>query len=73
MPSSLPPPSEEDLEFEDPPDSIKDDMMKAFWCISSKVRDKVMENRDKKIFFCYHNGFCTFQSDYNESVAMVRN
>ena len=71
-PSSLPEPTDQDLDFLDPPECVKDDLTKIFWCISSKVRDKFMENLDKHICFCFHNGFCTFQSDYDKATAEVR-
>ena len=34
---------------------------KVFWCLSKRVRDKVMQNRPRPVFFCFHKGFCTFQ------------
>ena len=34
---------------------------KVFWCLNKKVRDKVLENMPKPVFFCFHKGFCTYQ------------
>ena len=70
-PSSLPPPTKEDLNFEDPPAMINDDMQRVFWCISSKVREVILDNIGKHVFFCFHNGFCTYQSDYDKNMAKV--
>ena len=70
-PGSLPPPTEEDLDFEDPPAMIVDDMQKVFWCISKKVRDVILDNVGKHVFFCFRGGFCTYQSDYDKNMAKV--
>ena len=71
-PSSLPDPTDEDLDFEEPPDYVKDDLTRTFWCISAQVREKILENGGKHVCFCFHNGFCTFQSDKDKTAAEVR-
>ena len=60
-PEDLPPPTEEDLEFPDPPSYLKNKFTKVFWCLNKRVRDKIEENRPKPVFFCFHKGYCTFQ------------
>ena len=72
LPSSLPRPKEEDLDFDDPPNYVRDDLQRAFWCINRDVREILNEYKDQEVFFCYHNGFCTFQSDADPSIARSR-
>ena len=72
-PSSLPRPTEEDLDFDDPPNYVRDEMQRAFWCISRQVRDILREYRDQPIYFCYHGGYCNFQTDpdHNQAKAFI--
>ena len=60
-PEDLPPPTNEELDFIDPPGFINNTYTKTFWCISTKVRNHIMKNRPKPVFFCFHRGFCQFQ------------
>ena len=61
--SGIPRPSDEDLDFDDPPNFVKDEMQRAFWCISRDVRNILQDYRDQEIYFCYHGGYCNFQTD----------
>ena len=71
-PDNLPQPTDEDLDFDDPPDWITDPLTRSFWCISPKVRDKCLENRDRlPIFFCFHRGYCTYQAGADQETSKV--
>ena len=59
-PRSMPQATDEDLDFEDPPPYVKDDMQRVFWCLSSKVRRVLQTHQHKPLVFCFHGGFCTF-------------
>ena len=71
-PRDLPLPTEEDLDFEEPPPYLKNHIIRTFWCINKNVREKILENRPKVVFFCFHKGFCTFQVDHDPNTARER-
>ena len=71
-PRDLPTPREEDLNFDDPPSYIKNEHVKIFWCLNKNVRDRILENRPKVVFFCFHKSFCTFQVDNDPNTARMR-
>ena len=71
-PRDLPTSSEEDWNFDDPPSYIKNEHVKMCWCLNKNVRDRIMENRPKVVFFCFHKSFCTFQVDNDPNTARMR-
>ena len=54
----------EDLDFEDPPDWVKDWRQRIFWNLSAEVRNVILSNKGKFLVFCFHGdgGFCTYQA-----------
>ena len=71
-PRDLPHPKEEDLDFDDPPSYLKNPLVRTFWCLNKNVREKIMQNRPKVVFFCFHKSFCTFQVDNDHNTARGR-
>ena len=71
-PRDLPPPKDEDLDFDDPPPYLRNNHVRTFWCISKQVRERIMQNRPKLVFFCFHKGYCGFQVDQDPNIARER-
>ena len=63
----------EDLDFEDPPEWVKDWRQRIFWYLSSEVRNVILANKGQFIMFCFHGdgkgGFCTYQAGPDAPVS----
>jgi len=64
--------SNEEIDFDDPPSSIRDEYVTTFWHLDKNVREKVLQNHPKSVFFCFYGGFCTYQCSGDEDVDLAR-
>ena len=71
-PWNLPPPTDEDLDFEDPPKYVVNPHARVFWCFNKNVRNKILQNWPKRTFFCFHKTFCQFQVDEDPEISKAR-
>merc|ERR1719422_2103477 len=68
----FPPPTSEDLDFDDPPPFLGSLIEQVFWCLSARVRQVIMDKYPRRVYFCFYEGVCTWACEDNPSVAVQR-